>query len=78
MYLPGSGRLAVVASKGIGSLARRNAVRRRWREVLRMMVSDFEKWDMVLVVKVPGALLRGESIVEELRSIVSKLSVCDV
>jgi ribonuclease P protein component len=75
VYLPGSGRLAVVAAKGIGSLAHRNTVRRRWREALRMMTSDFEHWDAVFVVKASGALVRGEAIVEELQSVVSKLKL---
>lgn len=59
----GDGLLGVVVAKDAGSIARRNTIRRRWREALRRHVPD---WPMnrngVFVVRANGVELRGAEI----------------
>lgn len=53
----GKGRVAVVAAKAVGSLARRNTVRRRWREAVSGLLDLIpDDLDLVVIVKEGGAV----------------------
>ncbi|GEM_PF-4942790 len=63
VYKSGEGRAAVVAAKSLGSIARRNAIRRRWRDALgKLGAEPLDKLDMVIVLKPGAESLRGDKI----------------
>lgn len=65
MYLlPGAGLVGIATSRGIGSHARRNRIKRRIREAVRSL-SDHTQFDLVIAAKQSAAVapfveLRGE------------------
>ncbi|MER3413718.1 MAG: ribonuclease P protein component [Armatimonadota bacterium] len=74
VHAPGLGRMAVVVSKSVGSLARRNQVRRRWREALRGLLGRIpQDRDMVLVVRSRASSLRGREVREVLEEALANL-----
>ncbi|RMG24359.1 MAG: ribonuclease P protein component [Armatimonadetes bacterium] len=63
VYAPGSGRVAVVVARSLGSAARRNQIRRRWREAVRSRLDAIPRdLDVVLIVRTSAAHLRGKEI----------------
>ncbi|MCH8274516.1 MAG: ribonuclease P protein component [Armatimonadetes bacterium] len=77
IWAPGNGRAAVVASRNLGSIARRNRIRRRWREGLRTLMEEIpDNLDLIVVVKREGAETRGDVLLSELRSATRKLAKC--
>lgn len=74
VYAPGSGRVAVVVSKSVGSLARRNQVRRRWRETLRDLLGRIPRdKDLILIVRTRSSQLRGREVREVLEEALANL-----
>ncbi|MEW5884325.1 MAG: ribonuclease P protein component [Armatimonadota bacterium] len=74
VHAPGSGRVAVVVSKSIGTLARRNQVRRRWREALRGLLERVPPdRDLVLIVRARASRLRGREAREVLEEALANL-----
>ncbi|HWP30939.1 MAG TPA: ribonuclease P protein component [Fimbriimonadales bacterium] len=74
LWLPGEGRFAVIPVRAIGSIARRNTIKRRWREALRTMLQEVpSNRDMLFLIKKSGENLRGEHLREALRAILNQL-----
>lgn len=64
----GQGRYGIVASKAFGCVARRNTIRRRWREALGQLAAELPlNLDAVFVVKAAAGSLRGDAVREALR-----------
>jgi ribonuclease P protein component len=72
MWAPGSGKAAVVVAKAVGSTARRNTIKRRWREALGCLVKgeDFPVgFDLVFVVGTEAEHLKGQAVSERIRQL---------
>lgn len=74
VWREGTGKVAVVAAKAIGSNAHRNLIRRRWREALREL--PYELWlnlDWIVIVKERGKEKRGREILQALGEILKQI-----
>lgn len=72
MWAAGSGKAAVVVAKAVGSTARRNVIKRRWREALSMAINAEQMpcgTDVVFVVGSEATEARGEAISERIRQL---------
>lgn len=70
MWAAGTGKAAVVVAKAVGSTARRNTIRRRWREALGAALSAGtlpSGTDVVFVIGTEATEARGEAIAERIR-----------
>lgn len=73
-WIAGTGKVAVVVAKTAGSIARRNTLKRRWKEALSKLPSKMiNELDLVIVVKPSGAKRRGEAIEQALTEALRRL-----
>jgi ribonuclease P protein component len=78
MWATGSGKAAVVVAKAVGSTARRNTIKRRWREALgAAMKAEVLPGgaDLVFVVGTEATAARGEAVSERIRTLLAEVSV---
>ena len=72
IWAPGSGKAAVVVAKAVGSTARRNTIKRRWREALGLELREGAMpgdYDLVFVVGTEAEHLRGQAVSERIREL---------
>lgn len=74
IWRQGEGKVAVTTVKSLGSLARRNQVKRKWREALRLVLNETsEDVDFVLLVKASGAETKMPERQAELKAAFGKI-----
>jgi len=77
MWASGSGKAAVVVAKAVGSTARRNTIKRRWREALGAAIKTGLipcGADIVFVVGTEALELRGAAISERIRALLAEVA----
>src|SRR5687767_9166989 len=78
MWAAGSGKAAVVVAKAVGSTARRNVIKRRWREALGMAIKADQTpcgTDVVFVVGSGATEARGKAVAERIVALLAEVSV---
>ena len=71
----GSGLVGIAVSKKIGSKPNRNLVKRRWREALMPVRSDFQTWDSVWTIGIEATQWNLERIKSEVLLLIEQAKV---
>lgn len=75
MALPGQGRIGFATPKAAGSIARRNRIKRRFREALRLMGGAVDtRFDCVISILPSADRAKFEAIRKDLAGVFAKMA----